>query len=141
MNPAGQLGAGDAVGEPGVVLDFAADPGLAAEGAGLDDNGVDAFPSGIDGGRQPSRSAADDDQVVGASIRHKREADAVRERVVAGVHLMGTVRIDHRWDDLPATLQLLELLNSFGVLIDVGTGEADPVGSEELLHQLAVRAP
>jgi hypothetical protein len=139
--PVGQVGAGDPVGEPGVVLDFAADPGLAAEGAGIHDNSVDAFPGGVDSGRQPGRSAADDNQVVGASIRREGKADAACQRFVARVHLMSPVRVDHRWDDLPAALQLLEPPESFGVLINVDTGVADPVGSEELLHSLAVRAP
>ena len=75
--PLGQLGARDPVGKPRVVVDPVADPSLAAEGAGVDDDGVDAFPSGVDGGRQPRWSAPNDDEVVGGPIGLEGQADAV----------------------------------------------------------------
>ena len=64
----GQLRTRDPVGKSRVVIDAVADPGLAAEGTGIDDDGIDAFPSGIDGGRQPGRSAPNDDEVIRGPI-------------------------------------------------------------------------
>ena len=49
--PVGELAAGDAIGKSRVVVDPVADPGLAAERAGLHHHGVDAFPGGVDRGR------------------------------------------------------------------------------------------
>src|SRR5208282_4528221 len=68
-------------------------------------------------------------------------ADAPGQRLVARVHLVGPVRVDHRRDDLPAVLQLLEPVDGVRVGIDVDQGVAHLVGREELLHPLAVRAP
>src|SRR5580700_10204438 len=106
--PVGQLAAGDAVGESRIVVDPVADPGLAAEGAGVYDDRVDTFPGGVDGGRQPGRPAPDDDQVVGGPIGLEGEADTAGQCLVARVHLVGPVRVDHRGDDLPAILQLFQ---------------------------------
>jgi len=139
--PFGQLRAGDAVGEARVVVYLAADAGLASERAGLHHHGVDAFPGGVDGGRQPGRPAPDDDQVVGRPGGGAGEADVAGQGLVARIHLMGPVRVDHRRDDLSAVLQLLEPLDGLRLGVDVHVGVADLVRGEELLHTLAVRAP
>src|SRR5437763_836745 len=84
--PVSQLTAGDAVGEPRVVVDPVTDPGLAAERVGFHHHGVDAFPGGIDGGGQPSRTAPHDDQVVGGPVGLEGKTDAAGQRLVARVH-------------------------------------------------------
>jgi hypothetical protein len=58
-----QLGAHDAVGEPGVVLYVGGDHQLAAGLASLEDEGVEVGPGGVEGGGVPGRSASDDDEV------------------------------------------------------------------------------
>lgn len=50
--PIGQLGTGDPVGEPRVIVDPVADPGLSSQGTGVHDDGVDALAGGVDGRRQ-----------------------------------------------------------------------------------------
>ena len=95
--PVGQLAAGDAVGEPRVVVDPVADPGLAAQGAGVHDDRVDALAGGVDGGRQPGRPASHDDQVVGGPVGFEGEADAAGQRLVARVHLVRAVAGRRRW--------------------------------------------
>jgi len=139
--PVGQLAARDAVGEPRVVVDLVADSGLAAQGACVHDDRVDALAGGIYGGCQPGRPAPHDDQVVGGPVGFEGEADAAGKRLVARVHLVRSVRVDHGGDDLPAVLQLLEPLDRLGIGINVDVGVTDPVGGEELLDPLAVRAP
>jgi hypothetical protein len=59
--PADQLAAGDAVAEPPVVADPAADPRLAPDWDGVDHEGLDAFASGEAGSRQPGRTAVAED--------------------------------------------------------------------------------
>ena len=98
----GQLAAGDALGEAGVVVDPVADGGLAAERAVLNHDGVDALPGRVDGRGQPGGSASDDDQVVGRPVGLEGEADAAGQRLVARVHLVRPVRVDHGRDG-PAT--------------------------------------
>ena len=105
--PLGELGPGDPVGETRVVVDPVTDPGLAPEGAGVDDDGVDALASGVDGSRQPRWSAADDDEVIGGPIGLDSEADASSQGLVARVHLVGPVSEDDGGDDLPPDLQFL----------------------------------
>ena len=139
--PVGQLAAGDAVRETGVVIDLVADRGLAAERAGVHDHGVDALPGGVNRRRQPGRSASDDDQIVGGPVGLEGEADAAGQRLVARVHLVRPVQVDHRRDGLPAALQLLDPLDGIRVGVDVHVGVADPVGRQELLDPPAVRAP
>ncbi len=139
--PVGQLGAGDPLGEPRVIVDPVADPRLAAEGAGVNDDGVDAFPGGVDGSSQPGLPAADNDQIVGGPIRLEGQAETGGQGFVARVHLMGTVRVDHRGNDLPASLQLFKPLDRLRIGVNVDAGIADPVSGQELLHPFAVRAP
>ena len=139
--PVGQFRTRDPVGEPRVVIDAVADPGLAAEGTGIDDDGIDAFPSGIDGGRQPGRSTPNDDEVICGPIGLDSQADATGQGLVARVHLVSPVPKVDQGDDLPATLQLLEALDRLGLLFDVDVVIGDPVGGEELLHSLAMGAP
>ncbi len=56
----GQLRAADPLGEPEIILDLGTGPGLSAQCGPLDQHGLEAFGSAIDGGAEPSRAAAID---------------------------------------------------------------------------------
>lgn len=51
-----------------VVVDAISHTGLTAHGAAVDDDGVDAFARGVDGGRQTGGAAADDGEIVGLAV-------------------------------------------------------------------------
>ena len=80
--PVGQVGPGDPVREAGVVVDALGQPGLPAEAGLVHHQRVDALAGGIDGGRQPGRPAAHDDQVVEVFLRLEREPELAGELVV-----------------------------------------------------------
>src|SRR5215469_9412573 len=54
---------------------------------------------------------------------------------------METVRVDHRGNDLPASLQLFKPPDRLRIGVNVDAVIGDPVSSQELLHSFAVRAP
>ena len=79
------------LGEPEVVLDRRALPGLATGRLALDDHGAEAFGRGVHGGGQPGRPGPDDADVVqrllgggaqaeGAGQLERRSASAARPR-------------------------------------------------------------
>jgi hypothetical protein len=137
----GKLGARHALGETGVVIDAITDGGLAAEGARIDDDRVDALTGGVDGCRQPGGSAPHDHQVVGEPRRFQGEPDAARQHFVSGVHLMRAVAMDNRRNDLCAVLQLLEMFDRTRSFVNVDVLVWNPMRRKELLHALAVRTP
>ena len=136
-----QLGPGNAVGEAGIVVDVVADASLTAQGVGFHHDGVDALAGGIDPGGQARRATPGDDQVIGGSLGLKTEAETARQRLVAGVHVVVVVAIDHRWYDLPAALKLLEVFDGLRVLIDIDVGVGDPMSGQKLFHPFAMWAP
>jgi len=54
--PVGELRAGDALGEPGEVVEPLGDAGLAADPGALDDQRAEALAGGVEGRRQPGRA-------------------------------------------------------------------------------------
>ena len=60
----GQFLAGDADGKAEIVFDFGAGAGLTAGSGGFDQQHVQPFGSGVNGGGQARRSRADDDQIA-----------------------------------------------------------------------------
>ena len=64
LEPTGELIAGDAFGEARIVVQPLGDADLASDAGPLDHEGVDTLPCGVESGREPGRSAADDDEVV-----------------------------------------------------------------------------
>src|SRR5215469_2265990 len=54
---------------------------------------------------------------------------------------METVRVDHRGNDLPASLQLFKPPDRLRIGVNVDAGIRDPVSGQEFLHSFAVRAP
>ena len=79
---AGQFGAADPGREAEVVLDPPRGPGLAAEHGALDHQRVEALRGAVDGGAEPGRPAADDQQ-VDLLARRQLEADPERPRELA----------------------------------------------------------
>ncbi len=71
-SPRCQLAAADAVRETEVVLDPRARPGLAARGAGVDDERGESFRGAVHGRREPRRARAHDGEVV---LRKRRPSD------------------------------------------------------------------
>jgi hypothetical protein len=137
----GQLRSGDPLGKARVVVDLVADRGLATEGTGLDDDGIDALAGGIDGGRQTGRPSADYDQIVGSSFGRGMEADAPGQDLVARVHVVRAVGVHNRRDDLAAVLQGLKPIDRAWLLVDVDVVVSDSVCGQELLDPFAVWAP
>ena len=84
--PGGELGAADAGREAEVVLDPARRARLAAEGAALDDERVEAFGRAVDGRAEPGRTAPDDNE-VDLLARGELEPDAERRDTSPGVGL------------------------------------------------------
>ena len=82
---AGQVRAAEAVGEAQIVLDARRRARLAAGGLALDHHGVQALGRPVDGGGQPRRAAADDDQVVERLLGARLEADFFGQGVQFGV--------------------------------------------------------
>ena len=80
--PAGQLGAADPGREAEVVLDPPRGARLAAEHGALDEQRVEALRGAVDGGAEPGRAAADDEQVDLLPLR-QLEPDAQRPRELA----------------------------------------------------------
>ena len=137
----GELGTGDALGEPGVVVEALGDPGLAAEGRSLDDEGAGVLPGGVDAGRQSRRAATDDDHVVVAVHRGAAEAELLRQLLVRGLRQEAAVREHDRRDDLLAVVHPLDDLRGLGVLLEVDVGERDALLGQEGLRPPAVGAP
>ena len=72
----GEVEAGDALGEAGVVLDELGEGDLAAGHVALEDDGVEAAAAAVDAGREAGRAGADDDDVdvgggVAGGFRHE----------------------------------------------------------------------
>ena len=74
---AGQLGAADAGRKAEVVLDPARLAGLATEAVAVDEQRVEALGGAVDGGAEPSRAGADNEQV---DLLARRELAADSER-------------------------------------------------------------
>ncbi len=74
--PIGQVRPGQAGGEPHVVLDPRAGPGLAARPEPVEDDGGQPLGGAVDGRREPGRAGADDHQVerLGADLPLQAEA-------------------------------------------------------------------
>ena len=79
-----QLGAHDALGEPGVVLDVRRDHQLAAGPEPLDDEGLQVGARGVQRGRVPGRASADDDEVAYVGHVFLREAGRAVVAACAG---------------------------------------------------------
>src|SRR6266487_5846537 len=63
-NTLGKLGAGDAFGEAGVVVQAFGDTGLSSQDTALDDQDVKAVTCGINSGCKGGGAATDDDEVI-----------------------------------------------------------------------------
>ena len=137
----GQISAADAVGEPRVVVDALGDAGLAAEPAALDDHRVDALSRRVDRRREPGGAAADDREVVAGALGLEGETELARQLLIGGLDEdVGAVEDDRR-DRPPALLQLLDVPQPVGVLVDVDPVVRDALLGEESLRALAVRTP
>ena len=137
----GEVRSADALREPRVVVDALGDARLAAEPAALDHHGVDAFSRRVDGGGETRRAAADDRQVVAAALGLEGEPELVRELLIGRIdEHVGRVEDDRR-NRAPALLQLLDVLQAGGVLVDVDPVVGDALLGEESLRALAIGAP
>ena len=137
----GQIAAADALWKSRVVVDPLGDAGLAAEPAALDDDGLDAFARGIDGGRQPGRAPAHDGEVVRAPLGFEVKPELARQILVGGFEQVTPVAEDDGRDDAAAALQLVDDPHAGGALIDVDPVVRHALLGEESLGALAVRAP
>ena len=125
---AGQLRAGDPRGEAQVVLDPGRGPRLAARRHRIQHDGGQALRGAVDGGGQPGRAGADDDQVAGDRARARVEqADAAGQLGVARVaqHLLPPP--DHHRRVLGLDTQLAEQL--LGLLVPL---QVDPAVRQEV---------
>ena len=75
----GQAGAADAAGEAEVVLDEGAGSGLAADGVAFEQDGMQTFGGGVDGGAEPSGAGAVDGDVVFGGGGCAEPAEPVRD--------------------------------------------------------------
>ena len=137
----GELGAGDAFGEAGKVVQALGDPHLPTDAAALDDQRLDPFARGVEGGGQPGRPAADDDQVVEAVLGRGLQPQLGRQLGVGRLNQRGAVFEDERGDDLLAVVDLLDQGEAVLVHLHVDEVVVDPLLPEELLRHLAVAAP
>src|SRR5207245_10705516 len=71
----GELGAADAFGKSGEVVEPLGNARLAADAAALDHERLDAFAGWVEGGGEAGRPAAVDDDVVELSRRRRRQSE------------------------------------------------------------------
>src|SRR5205807_1896956 len=137
-----ELTTADPLGEAGVVVDALGDPGLAAEPATVEDDGVDPLPGGVDGRGETGGATADDGQVVEGALGLEGQAQPPRQLLVAGVDQgVAALREDDGGDGAAALLQLLDGAQALGLLVDVHPLVGDALLGEELLGTPAVGAP
>src|SRR3990170_4869183 len=127
--------------EAGVVVDPLRDAGLTAQGALLDDEGVDPLAGGVDGGGQAGGPTADDHEVVEGPLRLQREAQFAGELAVGRLGQQGAVGENNGGDNLLAVVLLTHELGCGGVLVDVDPIVGDAHLAQELLGAAAVGAP
>ena len=91
-----QRHAGNAGREAEVILDPRRGAGLAAERAAIDGEHRQPFGAGVDGGREPGRPGADDDDVVEpVGVDRADQADAARDLVLARIAQQIAVGTEH----------------------------------------------
>src|SRR5262249_22207145 len=125
---------GDAGGETEVVLDPGAGARLPAGRLGLEDENVEAFGCGVDGGGQPRRARAHDDRVphVGR-IDQPVQAEVPRDLLVGRVAEDGAPRDDDDGYLRGLDVEPLEQLFYVRVPLEVDVGQGLLVAGEELL--------
>src|SRR5580704_5220848 len=105
--------------EPRIVIDLVANAGLAPQSTGVDNDGINAFSSCINGGRQPRRPATHDDEIVNRALGLDGKTDAAGQGFIARIHIVSPVGVYDRWDDLRPVLQQFEALDAFRVFVQV----------------------
>src|SRR5579863_2598212 len=98
-----EVGATDAVGESGVVVDSLGDTRLSAETAALDHHRVDAFSRRVDRGREACRTATDDRQVVAPALGFERQAQLAGELLIGRLD-EDVAAVEHDRRNRPPTL-------------------------------------
>ena len=136
-----ELGAADALREAGIVVDTLGGASLSPQRALLDDQGVDALTSAVDGRRQAGRTPADDDQVIERALRLEAKPQLLGQLIVAGLHQEGAFREDDGRDDLLAIVLPTNEVSRCLVLIDVDPLIGDAHLTQELLGAAAIGAP
>ena len=138
----GQVRAGDALGEAGVVVDALGGSGLAADTTALDDQGVHALAGGVDGGGQSGGSGADDDEIVVGTAGPGVDVQTGGQLGVAGLSQDGTAVVEYDGgDDLTATVELSDGNLGRRLLFDVHPTVGNAVFGKELLGASAIGAP
>src|ERR1039457_4886590 len=105
--------------EPRVVVDPLGNASLTAQPAALDHDGVDALTCGIDCGGEPGGAATDDREVVAPALGLEREPELARQLLVGRLdEHVGPVKDDRR-NRAASLLQLLDVLQGGGIVVDV----------------------
>ncbi len=137
----GELGAADALGEAGVVVDPLRRTRLPAKRAPLDDERLHPLASRVDGGRETCGPATEDDHVVGHPLGHELQAELRGKLRVRRLEQVGAIVEDDRRNRAPAVLELLHVATARLVCVDVDPAEHDPLLGEERLAAAAIGAP
>ena len=137
----GEVGAADAVGEPGVVVEPFGDARLPAEPLGIDDQGFEVLARRVDAGRETRGTATHDDEVVDVLHRAALQAELVRQFLVRGLGEVRTVGEDDRRDRVGAVVPFLHDARRVGIAVHVVPLVGDALVGEELLGPPAVGAP
>ena len=134
----GEFAAGEAGGEPEIVLDAHAAAGLSARRRPLENDGVEAFRGAVDRRRQPRRAGADDGQVVDRALERLADARAVRQLAVGRIaqHVRGA-HDDRRlrFGDAEVSEERVDI----GVRLEIGPGEEHQVLRQEVADAKGVR--
>ena len=138
----GEVSAADALRESRVVVDALGDARLAAQPAALDHDGVDALARRVDRGGEARRSAADDRQVVAATLGLEREPELAARAPRWSARRARRSRRRRSSGSTGRPFCNSSTCCSAGcVLVDVDPVVFDPLLGEKSLRPLAVRAP
>ena len=137
---ASEVAAAEAGREAEVVLDARALAGLAAERLPLHQRGLQALGCSVDGGRQPGRPAADDQQIVERQLRAPEHAGALRQLGDARAAHRAAVREEHQ-RQLGLAVRGGEQPTGIGVTLHVEPAVGHLVPRQEIARLVGLARP